>query len=98
MPSMPTAAERRSLAAPTQSKTIKISPESPLSGQQGQFALAVLGFVHRTQGPDSHQNSVLAIYSEPSTRLTCGFVWIPGTWAIPIDPQFKATSLTTLLP
>ena len=39
-------------------KPIKISPESPLSGQQGQFALAVLGFVNRNstarQTPTAH--------------------------------------------
>ena len=43
---------------PHNQKPIKISPESPLSGQQGQFALAVLGFVHRTstarQTPTAH--------------------------------------------
>ena len=53
--SKPTTAKRRRTGGPSQ---IKISPESPLSGQQGQFALAVLGFVHRTstarQTPTAH--------------------------------------------
>ena len=43
---------------PHNQKPIKISPESPLSGQQGQFALAVLGFVNRNstarQTPTAH--------------------------------------------